>query len=57
MIEMEAKQNYGFSQIIESMLSTRLADDTFRGIINYYRTTKIDTPTDEIHQALVSKHK
>lgn len=36
------------------MLSTRLPDETYRGIINFYTAFTPDTPIDEIQKALVS---
>lgn len=41
-------------QALESKLSTRLADETYRGLINFLRVTIRDTPIDEIEKALVS---
>ena len=38
----------------KSILSTRLPDETIRGIINFTRATIPDTPIDEIEKALVS---
>lgn len=38
----------------EAALSTRLSDETFRGIINFQRATIPGTPIDEIEKALVS---
>lgn len=40
--------------LIESILLTRLKDDTVRGVINLYKMTIPDTPIDEIENALVS---
>lgn len=41
-------------QGLESMLSTRLSNETIRGIISFKRATIPGTPTDEIEKALVS---
>lgn len=39
---------------LESMLSTRLSDETFRGIINFERATITGTPISAVEKALVS---
>lgn len=44
-------------QGLESMLATRLTDETFRGIINFKRATIPDTPIDDMKKALVSSQK
>lgn len=41
-------------QGLESMLSTRLEDETIRGIINFKRATIPDTSINGIEKALVS---
>lgn len=41
-------------QGLESMLSTRLTDETFSGVTNFLRATIPGTPIDEIEKALVS---
>lgn len=41
-------------QQLEYYLSTRVPDDTFRGIINFEKATVPDTPIDDIEKALVS---
>lgn len=41
-------------EIMESILPTRLTDETFRGIMNFIRATKTDATTDQIQKALVS---
>lgn len=43
-----------FSQSLESMFSTRLPDETFRGPINYITATTPGASMDEIQTALVS---
>lgn len=40
---------------LESILSTRLTDKTFRGIMNFIKATKVGTTTDQIQMALVSE--
>lgn len=42
-------------KVLESMLSTRLTDETYRGLVNFLRATIPDTPIDDIEKALVSK--
>lgn len=42
-------------QKIESIFSTRLPDESFRGLINFLKATIPDTPIDEIERALVSE--
>lgn len=44
-------------QSLESVLSSRLTDETYRGAINFYKTTIVDTPIDDIGKALVSEQK
>lgn len=39
---------------IESILSTRLPDETFRGQLNVIGAFGVDAPKDEIEKALVS---
>lgn len=41
-------------QQMESVLLTRLPDETFRGVYNFLKATIPDTPIDEIEKALVS---
>lgn len=41
-------------EILESVLPTRLTDETFRGIMNFIKATKSDTTMDQIQKALVS---
>lgn len=43
-------------QSLESLLSSRLTDETYRGAINFYKATVIDTPIDDIAKTLVSKN-
>lgn len=43
-------------QLLETILPTRLPDETFRGILNFKRATIPDTPIDEIEKALVRQH-
>lgn len=38
----------------ETVLQSRLPDETFRGIFNFLKATIPDTPIDEIGKALVS---
>lgn len=38
----------------ESILSSRLSDETFRGIMNFIQATKNGTTMDQIQMALVS---
>lgn len=38
----------------ELVLSTRLTDETFRGIVNFQKATILETPIEEIQTALVS---
>lgn len=45
----------GVSQSLESVLSTRLPHEIFRGFINIYKMIFVDTPIDEIQQALVRR--
>lgn len=40
---------------IELILSTRLPDESYHGIINFGKAAIIETPTDEIQRALVSQ--
>lgn len=40
-------------QGLEAVLSIRLPDDTFRGIISFLRATIPGTPIDDIEKALV----
>lgn len=40
--------------MIETILSTRLNDESFRGIINFMQAFRPDTPIDEVEKALVS---
>lgn len=42
---------------VESILLTRLTAETYRGILDFKNATIIDTPTDEIEKALVSKRR
>lgn len=42
-------------QNIESILSTRLPDESFRGLINFLKATIPDTPIVGIEGALVSQ--
>lgn len=42
---------------IESILSARLTDETFRGIINFLEATMPDTPIGEIERGLVRGEK
>lgn len=39
---------------MESVLSTRVPDDTFRGILNFYKTFLPNTPHNDIEKELVS---
>ena len=48
-------RNEQFVKTTEALLSTRLPDETVRGIINFQRITIADTPIDEIEKALVSE--
>lgn len=41
-------------QVLEDILSTRLTDGTFRGIISFIKATIPGTPIGEIEKALVS---
>ena len=41
----------------DSVLSTRLPDETIRGIMNFHQATLPGTPIDEIEKALVSELK
>lgn len=43
-----------FSTAVESRLSTRLPDETYRAILNFGKTTIPDTSIDQIEKALVS---
>ena len=40
--------------VIETLFSTRLSDDTYRGIVNLIKASRPNTPNDEIEKALVS---
>lgn len=41
---------------VESILSVRLADEAFRGLINFVKATVIDkTPLNEVQKSLVSQ--
>lgn len=40
--------------LIETILSTQLSDDTYRGIINVIKAFRSNAPNDEIYKALVS---
>lgn len=40
--------------LIETVLSTQLSDDTYRGIINVIKAFRPNTPDNEINNALVS---
>lgn len=44
-----------YSATVEPVLSVRLPDETFRGLINFTKIVIRNTPTDEIEKALVSK--
>lgn len=46
-----------FAREMESILSLRLPDDTFRGILNVLKAYQTFTPKEEIENALVSVHK
>lgn len=39
---------------VESILSTRLTDETFRRIINFQKAVILETPIHEIQKALVN---
>lgn len=41
-------------EMLESILPTRLTDETFRGIMNFINATKADTTMHQIQKALVS---
>lgn len=41
------------SEQLESILPTRLPDETFRGIMDFINATKADTSMDQIRKALV----
>lgn len=41
-------------QVLETIMPTRLSEDTFRGILNFERATIPNTPKGEIEKALVS---
>lgn len=40
--------------LIETVLSSQLSDDTYRGIINVIKAFRPNTPDNEINRALVS---
>lgn len=41
---------------VETVLSTRLSDETFRDIINFQKAIFLKMPINEIRKALVNKH-
>lgn len=43
-----------YSKMVESILSLRLPDETFRGQLNIFKAIIPNTPKDEIEKALVS---
>lgn len=50
-IEQEIKK---FENILESVLSTRVPDETFRGLINFVKILHPNASYNEIEKALVS---
>lgn len=43
-----------FVNALESILSARLSDETFHGLVKYAKGTMVDAPITDIHAALVS---
>lgn len=53
-LEQTTEQWERYSKPLESILSTRLPDESFRGLINIVKIRNLNTPINEIEPALVS---